>query len=51
MPEFCQPIEKEELERLNGAKMFVVQEQAKWRNKLIEKEKELERLKRELGEA
>lgn len=50
MPEFCQPLEKEELDRLDGAKRFVVAEQVKWRNKLIEKEKELTRLKKELGE-
>lgn len=50
VPEFSQQLEKEELERLDTAKRFVVAEQVKWRNKLIEKEKELARLKKELGE-
>ncbi|KXN89481.1 hypothetical protein AN958_05643 [Leucoagaricus sp. SymC.cos] len=44
-PEFSQLMEKEEQERLEEARKAVIAETDKWRNTLIEKEKELERLK------
>ncbi|KDQ64195.1 hypothetical protein JAAARDRAFT_52178 [Jaapia argillacea MUCL 33604] len=48
VPEFTQLMEKEEAERLETAKKTVVAETDKWRATLIEKEKELERLKKQL---
>ncbi|KAI0068559.1 yeats family protein [Artomyces pyxidatus] len=51
VPEFWAGMEKEEIERLERARKVVVAEQEKWRATLIEKEKELEKLKRDLGEA
>ncbi|KAI0938154.1 hypothetical protein AcV7_003427 [Taiwanofungus camphoratus] len=48
VPEFTQQMEREEAERLEAAKKTVVAETDKWREKLIEKEKELERLQRQL---
>ncbi|KAI0053694.1 yeats family protein [Auriscalpium vulgare] len=51
VPEFWAGMEKDEVERLERARKKVIAEQETWRTKLIEKEKELERLKRELGES
>lgn len=48
MPEFTQLMEKEEAERLDQAKKDIVAETDKLRNLLIEREKELERLKKEV---
>ncbi|TFK55399.1 yeats family protein [Heliocybe sulcata] len=48
VPEFTAAMEKEEAERLENAKQAVIAETDKWRNILIEKEKELEKLKRQL---
>jgi len=47
-PEFSVVMEREERERLDSARKDVVTETDKWRAKLIEKEKELEMLKKEL---
>ncbi|KAF8204596.1 yeats family protein [Pholiota molesta] len=47
-PEFNQDMEKEELERLEEARKSVASEQEKWRLLLIEKEKELEQLQKEV---
>lgn len=43
-------MEKDEVQRLEDAKKKVTAEQEKLRVSLVEKEKELERLKRELNE-
>ncbi|KAH9179574.1 yeats family-domain-containing protein [Lactarius sanguifluus] len=51
VPEFSSAMEKEEIQRLEEAKKSVIGEQEKLRASLTEKEKELERLRRELGEA
>ncbi|KAA1466567.1 yeats-domain-containing protein [Dentipellis sp. KUC8613] len=51
VPEFTALMEKEEIERFEEGRKKIIAEQDKWRGILIEKEKELERLKRELGEA
>ena len=45
-PEFIQLMEKEEQERLEEARKAVVLETDRWRNTLITKEKELERLQK-----
>jgi len=50
VPEFTAVMEKDEIRRLEEAKKTVVAEQEKLRTSLAEKEKELEALKRELGE-
>ena len=47
-PEFNQEMEKEELVRLEDARKAVVAEQSKWHAMLIEKEKEKERLQKEV---
>ncbi|CAK5275106.1 unnamed protein product [Mycena citricolor] len=47
-PEFTLQMEKEEAERLEEAKRAVLAEDQKWRSTLIEKEKELEQLKKML---
>lgn len=49
-PEFTQEMEKEEGERIEGAKKQVIAEQDKWRVMLIEKEKELEKLQKLIAE-
>ncbi|GBE79817.1 yeats family protein [Sparassis latifolia] len=49
VPEFTQAMEKEEAERLENARKTVIAEQDKWREKLIEKEKELDQLRRQLA--
>lgn len=41
-------MEKEEAERLEKARKAIIAEQDQWRTKLIEKEKELERLQKQL---
>ncbi|KAF7775801.1 hypothetical protein Agabi119p4_4194 [Agaricus bisporus var. burnettii] len=46
VPEFSQAMEKEELERVEEARKAVVAETDKWRNTLIEKEKELSELQK-----
>ncbi|KIP04567.1 hypothetical protein PHLGIDRAFT_120613 [Phlebiopsis gigantea 11061_1 CR5-6] len=48
VPEFTQEMEKEEAERLETARKQVIAEQDKWRQILIEKEKELTRLQQQL---
>jgi YEATS domain-containing protein 4 len=48
MPEFTALMEKEEADRLDAAKKQIVQETDKLRALLIEREKELERLKKEV---
>jgi YEATS domain-containing protein 4 len=50
-PEFTQQMEKDEAQRLEEARKKVAAEQERWRNILIEKEKELDRLKRQLNSA
>ncbi|OCH96022.1 yeats family protein [Obba rivulosa] len=49
VPEFTQAMEKEEAERLENARKQVIAEQDRWREKLIEKEHELERLRKQIG--
>lgn len=46
VPEFTLQMERDEAERLEAARKAVVAESDKWRERLIEKEKELEKLKR-----
>ncbi|CCL98248.1 uncharacterized protein FIBRA_00242 [Fibroporia radiculosa] len=48
VPEFTLQMEKEEAERLDAARKKIIAETDKWRERLIEKEKELERLQRQL---
>ncbi|KAF8165693.1 yeats family protein [Crassisporium funariophilum] len=48
VPEFTALMEKEEAERLEEARKAVIAEQERWRAKLIEKEKELEKLTKDL---
>ncbi|KAI0340806.1 yeats family protein [Trametopsis cervina] len=50
VPEFTQEMEKEEAERLETARKKVIAEQDKWRDILIEKEKELAKLKAQLSD-
>jgi YEATS domain-containing protein 4 len=50
VPEFTAVMEKDEIQRLEDAKKTIVAEQEKLRVGLIEKEKELERLRGELNE-
>jgi YEATS domain-containing protein 4 len=49
VPEFSQAMEKEEAQRLIKAKQTVLAEQEKWREILLEKEKELEKLQQQLN--
>lgn len=51
VPEFTAEMEKEEAERLENARKAIIAEQDKLRERLIEKEKELERLKKQLDAA
>lgn len=52
VPEFTTLMEKDEADRLEEARKNVIAEQEKWRGILIEKEKELEKLQKQLsGEA
>ncbi len=51
VPEFTSAMEKEEIQRIEEARKTVIAEQEKLRTSLIEKEKELERFRRELGDA
>ena len=51
VPEFTAVMEKDEIQRLEDAKKLVIAEQEKLRASVNEKEKELEGLKRDLGEA
>jgi len=46
VPEFTAVMEKEEKERLEVARKAVISEQEKWRGVLIDRERELERLKK-----
>ena len=48
-PEFTALMEKEEAERLEEARQSVIAEQERWRNMLIEKEKELEMLQKQVA--
>ncbi|KAF8914314.1 yeats family-domain-containing protein [Gymnopilus junonius] len=48
IPEFTAAMEKEETDKLEEARKQVIAEQERWREKLIEKEKELERLQKEV---
>lgn len=49
VPEFTSEMEKEEAERLDEARGKTVKEQEKWRDILMERERELERLQKLLG--
>ncbi|KAG6866118.1 hypothetical protein C0991_008426 [Blastosporella zonata] len=49
VPEFTSQMEKEEAERLEAARQAIIAEQEKWRGMLIEKEKELEKLQKQLA--
>ncbi|KAG6812099.1 hypothetical protein H0H92_004399 [Tricholoma furcatifolium] len=49
VPEFTAQMEREEAERLENARQSIITEQEKWREILIEKEKELERLQKQLA--
>jgi len=51
MPEFTALMEKEEYERLDVAKKEIVQQTDKLRALLIEREKEMERLKKEVEQS
>jgi len=51
VPEFYSGIEKDEANRLEEAKKTIIDQQDRLRVVLIEKEKELERLKKQLDEA
>jgi YEATS domain-containing protein 4 len=51
VPEFTQGMEKDEAERLETARKKVIAEQEKWRDMLIEKEKELAKLRAQLAES
>ncbi|KAF4619139.1 hypothetical protein D9613_004930 [Agrocybe pediades] len=48
VPEFNTLMIKEECDRLEDARKSIIAEQDRWRQKLIEKEKELERLQKEV---
>ena len=48
VPEFTQEMEKEEADRLENARKQIIAEQSKWRQILIDKEKELAQLQRQL---
>lgn len=48
LPEFTQLMEKEESERLEAARKVILVEQERLRSRLIEREKELEILRRQL---
>ena len=50
LPEFTQEMEKEEAERLESARKSIIAEQDKLRTVLLDKEKELARLQKLLGE-
>jgi YEATS domain-containing protein 4 len=50
LPEFISLMEKEEAERLEEARKKVIEEQSKWHKKLIERERELEKLQRQVAE-
>lgn len=49
LPEFTAVMEKDEAERLETARKSVMEQQDKWRSTLIEREKELDRLQKELA--
>lgn len=49
LPEFTAVMEKEESERLEVARKSVIEQQNKWRSMLIEREKELQKLQKELN--
>ncbi|GLB34166.1 putative yeats-domain-containing protein [Lyophyllum shimeji] len=49
VPEFTSLMEKEEAERLEEARQSIITEQERWRAILIEKEKELEKLQKQLA--
>jgi YEATS domain-containing protein 4 len=49
VPEFTAAMVKEEAERLETARKSVIAEQDKWRGILIDKEKELEQLQKQLS--
>lgn len=48
VPEFTAAMEREETERLEGARKAIIEQQNKWRGILIEREKELEKLQKEV---
>lgn len=48
VPEFNSSMEKEEAERLEEARQSIIAETERWKNILIEKEKELEKLRAQL---
>jgi YEATS domain-containing protein 4 len=49
VPEFTSAMEKDEADRMEEAKGKIIKEQEKWRNILVEREKELERLQKLLS--
>jgi YEATS domain-containing protein 4 len=49
VPEFTRVMEREEADRIEAARKNVIAEQDKWRGILIEREKELERLQKQLA--
>jgi YEATS domain-containing protein 4 len=49
VPEFTAAMEKEEAERLETARKGVIEQQDNWRSLLIEREKELEKLQKEVA--
>jgi len=49
LPEFTVVMEKEEYDRLEEAKKSILAEQTRWKEILLEKEKELEQLQKQAG--
>lgn len=50
VPEFTSVMESDEAERLEEAKKAIIEEHGKWHKKLIEREKEWDRLQKEAAE-
>jgi len=48
VPEFTTTMEKEEYDRLENAKKQILAEQEHWKNLLLEKEKELQKLQKQI---
>lgn len=49
VPEFTAVMEKEEAEKLEAARKAIIEQQNKWRGILIEREKELEKLQKDVA--
>jgi YEATS domain-containing protein 4 len=49
VPEFTSQMEKDEHERLEEARKKVLEEQERWKTTLAERERELERLQKQLS--